>query len=268
MTTFSRKSLLRGMGAAGFAGLATTTTRTARAARAPQAPPAVWPPKGKHPLSGPSQFVLLDKTVRFLPNATEKEIKPGETFTPPVEKYPDNEVNMHNDGFHIAFIDNPKEPYWKPDKVKPADIPASWHAPVDFFGGTIHYRVEVLEKPDDKTLTSLLSRVTTEIHEGTHNVWLGHGVVTFDRSGLHHYEQPVKAFRPFIRNTKFRFDKPLYELQLIVADNRGIPVHKWVEQGKNPYEFSPEIKRYLPLKVRYTALVVAAGAKAKTPAWW
>jgi hypothetical protein len=253
------------MGTAGLGGL---IARDARAARPVRPPPAVWPPKGKHAATSATQFVLLDKTVRFLPNAPEKELKPGESITPPVEKYPDNEVNMHNDGFHIAFIDNPKEPYWKPDKIKPADIPDSWYAPTNFFDGTIHYRVEVLEKPDDRTLTSLLSRVTTEIHEGTHNVWLGHGVVTFAASGLHHYEQPVKAFRPFIRNTKFRFDKPLYELQLIVADNRGIPVHKWVEQGKNPYEHSPDIKRYLPLKVRYTAIVVAQGAKLRAPAWW
>ncbi|MCX6628794.1 MAG: hypothetical protein NTW28_14330 [Candidatus Solibacter sp.] len=221
-----------------------------------------------------TQFVLLDLEVRFLPNSPAKQPAPGPSVKPPATSYPDPQINHHNDGFKIVWIDMSIYPadlpdgWYDPYTAVPPDIPASWLEPVNFYDGTIHYRVNVMEKPDSKTLTSLISRVTTGTHEGTHNVWLGHGVVTFDRKGLHRFEQPVKAFRPFIRNTQFRFDRRIDELQLCVADSRGAMVHKWVEQPNDRYEGSPDLALYLPLKVRYTAVVVAGGAAFARPSWW
>jgi hypothetical protein len=242
--------------------------------KASEAPRAIWPPKAKHPLTTPTQFVLLDKVVRFLPHSPKENPGPGMSFKAPAASYPDNEVNHPNDGFSIVWIDKgivPKDlpdSWYSPHLSIPPDVPQSWKAPVNFFGGKIYYRVDVMEKPDDKTLTSLLSRICTENHEGTHNVWLGHGVVTFDKAGLHHFEQPVMAFRPFVRYTRFSWEKPVAELQLIVADSRGAVVHKWVEQPHNAFEGSPNLGLYLPLKVRYTAVVVAEGEQLEAPAWW
>lgn len=137
------------------------------------------------------------------------------------------------------------------------------------FACTIHYRVEVFEKPDTNTVTSLLCRVTTGDFEGTHNVWFGHGVVAFRDRGVHHFAQPVIARRPFIANTKFDFNQPLFAMQLAVTDLRGMIVHRRVEQGeRSKFEGSPDLSRYLPLKVRYTAIVVAKGAEFQKPAWW
>jgi hypothetical protein len=263
--TVDRRGLLSGLVAGGL---------LPAAAQARAAPPAVWPPKGKHPLTGRTQFVLLDMPVRFLPNSPATNPGPHAKVPLPKGGYPDDGINHHNDGFKIAFIDRKVVPSDLPDDwyglhyEVPADIPASWRAPVDFYGGTVHYRIDVVAKPDDTTLTSLIARVTTEVHEGTHNVWFGHGVCTFDRKGLHHFEQPVRAFRPFIRDTKFDFGKRLAELQLCVADSRGAVVHRWVEQPHNAFQGTPNLGLYLPLEVRYTAVVVAAGAKLAAPAWW
>jgi hypothetical protein len=237
-------------------------------------PRAIWPPRGKHPLTKKTQFVLLDLDVRFLPNAPAQKPPPGPSVTPPPTSYPDPEINHHNDGFKIVWIDKSIYPadlpdgWYNPYTSIPPDIPASWLEPVNFYDGTIHYRIDVAEKPDQRTLTSLISRITTDTHEGTHNIWLGHGVVTFDRKGFHHFEQPVKAFRPMVPRTGFRFNGKVAELQLCVADSRGAIVHKWVEQSNNSYMGSPDLALYLPLKVRYTAVVVAGGARFDKPAWW
>lgn len=42
-----------------------------------------------------------------------------------------------------------------------------------------------------------------------------------------------------------------------------------IEQGeRSKFEGSPNLSLYLPLKVRYTAIVVAKGAVFQQPAWW
>jgi len=63
-------------------------------------------------------------------------------------------------------------------------------------------------------------------------------------------------------------DQPLFAMQLAVTDLRGAIVHRRVEQGNNKFEGSPNLALYLPLKVRYTAIVVAKGAEFKKPSWW
>ena len=267
-TLATRRAAIAGaLGAAASHGVAVAAERAAP-------PKAVWPPLGKNPLTKNTQFVLLDLEVRFLPNSPATQPPPGLSVTPPPTNFPDPAINHPNDGFKIVWIDKSIYPadlpdgWYKPYTAIPPDIPDSWLSPVNFYDGSIHYRVDVMEKPDNKTITNLISRITTDTHEGTHNVWLGHGVVAFDRAGLHHFEQTVKAFRPFIRKTQFRFDRRIAELQLCVADSRGAIVHKWVEQPHNSYEGSPNLALYLPLKVRYTAVVVAGGAKFDKPAWW
>jgi hypothetical protein len=62
-------------------------------------------------------------------------------------------------------------------------------------------------------------------------------------------------------------DRPLFAMQLAVTDQRGAIVHRRVEQGHNKFEGSPDLSLCLPLKVRYTAIVVA-GAKLTPPSGW
>jgi len=45
-------------------------------------------------------------------------------------------------------------------------------------------------------------------------------------------------------------------------------VHRNVEQAHNAYDGAPNLALYLPLKVRYTALVTAPGASFEKPVWW
>jgi hypothetical protein len=199
------------------------------------------------------QFLLADHRVRYTAN--------------------DNDPTAHihsltpTDGFEVIYVPE-GERRWQPRMRKYLSWPTSWIAPVDFRDGTVHYRLEVMEKPDARTIISVISRLTTDTYEGTHNIWLGFGVCAFRTTGVHHFQQPVCAFRPMIPNVQFNWDHPIHAFQLVVTDSRGVPVHRRLEQGKNPFEGSPDLARYLPLDLRYTAIVVAPGAKFAPPAFW
>ena len=227
---------------------------------------------GKSPhVDSTNQFVLVDTLMRFVPAARMEEKFPGADDPLVLEwraKFKDGAINFPDDGFRTVFTPTNDSHFNGTRQYRSPEIPDSWVAPVNFYDGKIHYRVEVVEKPNTNIVTSLLCRVTTGEFHGTHNVWFGHGVVAFREPGLYHFEQPVLARRPFIRDSKFRFDQPLFAMQLAVTDQRGAIVHRRVEQGNNKFEGSPDLSLYLPLKVRYTAIVVAKGAEFKKPSWW
>ena len=227
---------------------------------------------GKSPhVDSTNQFVMVDTLMRFVPAARMEEKFPGADDSLVLEwkgKFKDSAINFPDDGFRTVFTPTNDSHFNVGRQYRSLEIPDSWLSPANDYDGKIHYRVEVIEKPNTNIVTSLLCRVTTEEFHGTHNVWFGHGVVAFREPGLYHFEQPVLARRPFIRESKFRFDKPLFAMQLAVTDQRGAIVHRRVEQGNNKFEGSPDLSLYLPLKVRYTAIVVAKGAKFEPPSWW
>lgn len=219
------------------------------------------------------QFTLIDHLARFCPGAPEKPAPWGAPPTPKPAPWPydfrDEPINHLGDGFKIVWID-PREPYWHPrmETARTPDLPDSWTRPTDFRDGTAHYRIEVFEKPNDTQPTTLLSRLTTDVHHGTHNVWLGHGVCVFTTKGTHYFSQPVYAHRPFTRESRFNWDRPVYELQLVVSDLRGAVVHRFIEQAHNTYDGAPDLSLYLPLKVRYSAIITAPGQSLEKPSWW
>ena len=227
---------------------------------------------GKSPhVDSTNQFVMVDTLMRFVPAARMEEKFPGADDSLVLEwkgKFKDSAINFPDDGFRTVFTPTNDSHFNVGRQYRSLEIPDNWLSPANDYDGKIHYRVEVIEKPNTNIVTSLLCRVTTEEFHGTHNVWFGHGVVAFREPGLYHFEQPVLARRPFIRESKFRFDKPLFAMQLAVTDQRGAIVHRRVEQGNNKFEGSPDLSLYLPLKVRYTAMVVAKGAKFEPPSWW
>lgn len=183
-----------------------------------------------------NQLVLIDTQVRFVQAAFEEQKFPKPNVPQVIawkKKYSDGEINSPVDGFRTVFS-HTNHAYWNPTRqIRSPEIPDSWLAPVNFYDGKIHYRVEVFEKLDNETVTALLSRVTTGEFEGTYNVWFGHGVVVFRDYGVHHFEQSVIARRPVIRDTKFDFDEPLFAMQLAVADLRGKIFHRRIEHSES-----------------------------------
>lgn len=199
------------------------------------------------------QFLLADHRVRFTANDNDPT-RDIHALTP-------------TDGFEVIYVPE-GERRWQPRMKKYPSWPDNWRRPVDYFSGRIHYRIEVFEKPNDTTVTQVISRLTTDTYEGTHNIWLGHGVSAFQRKGVHYSEQPVMGFRPMIANVQFNWEHPIHAFQLVVVDGRGVPVHRRLEQKHSQFEGAPDLARYLPLDVRYAAVVVAPGASFVPPAWW
>jgi hypothetical protein len=144
------------------------------------------------------------------------------------------------------------------------EIPDDWTTPVNYAQGTLQVRIEVLEKPNDTITSGLILRLITEKHGGNHSIWFCSETCKFNRTGIFHFSEPVAAGKRHY-GPHFRFDRPLYEAQLIVTDDaRGI-VHKGWERG---WKGEPDLTAYLPLKARFSAIVVAPGSTFAPPAWW
>lgn len=199
------------------------------------------------------QFLLADHRVRFEANDTDPS-RDIHALTP-------------TDGFEVIYVPE-GERRWQPRMKRYPSWPESWRRPVDYFRGKIYYRLEVFAKPNDTTITHVISRLTTDTYEGTHNIWLGFGACAFQTTGVHYFEQPVMAFRPMIPGVQFNWEHPIHAYQLVVTDGRGVPVHRRLEQKHSQYEGAPDLSRYLPLDLRYTAVVVPPGAKFQPPAGW
>jgi hypothetical protein len=200
-----------------------------------------------------SQFLLADHRVRYTANDNDPT-RDIHALTP-------------TDGFEVIYVPE-GERRWQTRMKKYPSWPDSWLRPVNWHDGTVHYRIEVLEKPDDTTITQVISRLTTDTYEGTHNIWLGFGACAFRSKGVHYFTQPFLAHRPMIPNVRFNWDHPIHAFQLVVVDGRGVPIHRRLEQGINPFQGSPDLGLYLPLDIRYTAVVVAPGAKFTPPVGW
>ncbi len=200
-----------------------------------------------------SQFLLADHRVRY----TANDIDPTahiHSLTP-------------TDGCEVIYVPE-GERRWQPRMKKYPSWPDNWIEPVNYRDGTIYFRLEVLEKPDERTITQVISRLTTDTYEGTHNIWLGFGACAFRRKGVHYFGQRVLAHRPMIPNVQFNWEHPIHAFQLVVVDGRGVPVHRRLEQGRNSFQGSPDLALYLPLELRYSAIVVAPGATLDKPTWW
>ncbi len=197
-----------------------------------------------------SQFLLVDESVHYTDNFVKGQR---------------DDIRDPFDGFLMLFRG---EEY---RERRSREIPDNWIAPRNFADGRAHYRVEVFEKPNDTHPTALLCRMTTECHHGTHNVHLGYRVCQFRAKGLFHFEQDVRWAFPMVPLTQFRWDLPIWEVQLVVTDQKGGTVHKLWEQGGHichPYEGLPNLGLYLPLRVRFSIVVVGHGEKFVPPEWW
>jgi hypothetical protein len=193
--------------------------------------------------AGPTQFLLVDHTTTFRDNWRRKMA---------------NWIEEPTDGFLMLF----KGDDFAERRSK--EIPGDWTQPVDYRDGTLHVRVEVLKKPNVTVTSGMIMRLISEKHSGLNTIWYCDQQCKFTRPGVYHFEEKIADGRRHY-GPGFRFDRPLFEIQLIVTDDaRGI-VHKQWERG---FKGEPDLGPYLPLEVRFSAYVVRPGARFAQPAWW
>ena len=169
----------------------------------------------KQPASTSSQqFVLFDATFNY------------------DKKDADNSIPSKSHYYIYGYRLNPQRP-------------KNWTSPVDFRNGTVHVRVEVLEKPEsDEAVQWSLCYIP---NQGQGNGYGCAGTDRYTRKGI--YEKDV-SMTEFWENKGIVWSEGIKQMDLVMKDKDGVKVH-----------LRPDPEKFLPTKVRFTMIQVAAGAK-------
>jgi hypothetical protein len=123
--------------------------------------------------------------------------------------------------------------------------PKDWTAPVDYRNGTVHIRIEVLEKPAGGTPTTWTLCYIPNKGQGNGYGCTGTGV--FTEKGV--YEKDV-SMRSFWENDAIIWTEGIKQMDLVLKDDKNLHAHKRTD---------PE--NFFPTKVRITMIQVSAGSK-------
>ena len=136
--------------------------------------------------------------------------------------------------------------YIKGAAINP-DRPKDWTAPVDYRNGTIHIRLEVLEKPPGGEPTTW--SICYIPNKGQGNGYGCTGTDAYREKGV--YEKDV-SMKSFWQNDAIIWSEGIKQMDLVIKDNSGGSghAHKRVDHEK-----------FFPTKVRMTVVQVSTGAK-------
>jgi hypothetical protein len=140
-----------------------------------------------------------------------------------------------------------KSHYYVRDKAINPDRPKDWTAPVDYRNGTVHIRLEVIDKPaGGEPTTWSLCYIP---NKGQKNGYGCTGTDVYKEKGV--YERDVKMTE-FWQNDSIVWDEGIKEVHLVMKDDSGGGGH--VHKRSDP-------EKFFPTKVRITMVQVAKGAK-------
>ena len=97
--------------------------------------------------------------------------------------------------------------------------------------------------------------INQNIHK-ERTAYIGYGLVKFDRPGIYEFTEGFDKLHMMKPDSLFRWDVPMLDVQLIIADENGIVVSMDWDKGMNDFIDCPDISLYLPIRLRYTAVVV------------
>jgi hypothetical protein len=138
----------------------------------------------------------------------------------------------------------------------PKAIPQNWNLPVNFSEGKLHIRVKVMSKPTKAKVRYMLYLMSGG-HGDQYRAVVGHNLVEFTEPGTYDFEENVSSI---FDQENINWARPLHEMIVSVWDKNNFPVEtRWSHGGK--WEGSPHLSLYYPMKVHYTAVVVAKGGK-------
>ncbi len=163
----------------------------------------------------PQQFVLFDETFTY----TKQD---ADNSTPSKSHY-----------------------YVTGDKLN-QDIPTDWTTPIDYRNGSVHIRLEVLEKPAGSVPTKWTLCYIPNIGQGN-----GYGCTStelFLEEGL--YEKDV-LMTDFWENESILWSAGIKQMDLVIKDDSG---------GQGHAHKREDHENFFPTKVRITMIQVASGA--------
>jgi hypothetical protein len=132
------------------------------------------------------------------------------------------------------------------DKLNPAR-PKDWTSPVDYRNGTVHIRLEILEKPAGQAPTTWSLCYIPNKGQGNGYGCTNTGVYT--QEGV--YEKEV-SMTSFWENEAIVWTEGIKQMDLVIKDDSG---------GQGHAHKRPDHEKFFPTKVRITMVQVAAGAK-------
>lgn len=141
---------------------------------------------------------------------------------------------------------NPSHYYVKGDMLN-KNRPANWLSPVDYRNGTVHVRLEVLEKPPGGEPTTW--SVCYMPNKGQNHGYGCIGTGVYTEAGV--YEKDI-AMTSFWQNDDILWDQGIREMHLVIKDNSG---------GKGHAHKRADSEKFFPTKIRMTLIQVSAGAK-------
>lgn len=124
--------------------------------------------------------------------------------------------------------------------------PLDWTAPVDYRNGTVHIRLEVIEKPAGGAPTTWTLCYIPNRGQG--NGYGCTGTEIYKEKGI--YERDV-AMTSFWENGSIIWSEGIKQMDLVIKDDSG---------GRGHAHKRADHEKYFPTKVRITMVQVSAGS--------
>jgi len=140
-----------------------------------------------------------------------------------------------------------KSHYYVKGPMLNAERPKDWTSPVDYRNGTIHIRLEVLEKPAGGEPTTW--NLCYIPNRGQGNGYGCTNTEVYREKGV--YERDV-SMKSFWQNDAILWAEGIKEMHLVMKDNSG---------GSGHVHKRPDPEKFFPTKIRMTVVQVSAGAK-------
>ncbi len=135
--------------------------------------------------------------------------------------------------------------YVKGDKINP-QRPKDWTSPVDFRNGTVHIRLEILDKPPGQTPTTWTLCYIPNKGQGN-----GYGCVNtglYLDKGVYEKDVPMTSFW---ENESIIWTEGIKQMDLVIKDDSG---------GQGHAHKRADHEKFFPTKVRITMVQVASGS--------
>lgn len=134
--------------------------------------------------------------------------------------------------------------YVKDSLINPAR-PKDWTSPVDYRNGTVHIRLEVLEKPGGQAPTTWTLCYIP--NKGQGNGYGCTGTVVYLNKGIYESDIPMNSFW---ENGSIIWSEGIKQMDLVIKDDSG---------GSGHAHKRPDHERFFPTRVRITMVQVAKG---------
>ncbi|MBE7493389.1 MAG: hypothetical protein HS117_00430 [Verrucomicrobiaceae bacterium] len=141
---------------------------------------------------------------------------------------------------------SPSHYYVKSDRLNP-QRPKDWTAPVDYRNGTVHVRLEVLDKPPGGAPTTW--SVCYIPYKGRNHGYGCIGTGVYREKGVH--EKDIDMTK-FWQNDDIVWSEGIKEMHLVIKDDSG---------GQGHAHKRADHEKFFPTKVRMTVIQVSKGAK-------